>query len=131
MNTEEKDFGILISCNVDKEGACKEVIYLKDAESRHFTCGTPVVFDLQSREVPYDTGCKHEGTVTLEVATNVRLDEEKIGDHKIISKLNILARLLLERDRKASGADAHQLIEQIGHNIEERNRLMALLNELK
>lgn len=108
MNTEEKEYGILISSDTDRDGRPKVFPYLKDESSRPYTFGTPVTFALQTRKVPFDTDCRgEEKFVTIEVATNVRVDKEKIKQHKIVRRLNMVAKRLLSKNETE---DANKLI---------------------
>ncbi len=92
MNSEEKDYGILIAEEIDDHGRFKEIVYLKDNESRHFTFGTPVKFNTKVGKVKVSDPKKK---AAVEIATDVIIDKDQIKFHPIINNLNIYAKVLL------------------------------------
>jgi hypothetical protein len=97
MNSIEMEFGTLTTTEIGDDGRSKTIIYLKDEVSRTFTFGTPVEFDLETRTILYSNSSKDK-FATIEVATNVRLDTERIKKHPIIHRLNLHAKEILPRD---------------------------------
>jgi hypothetical protein len=98
LNSVEKDFGILLSNDMGQDGRPKMVLYLKDKVSRYLVAGTPVTFDLEERQVFYSKNNLKE-LVTIEIATNVRVNEEKIKSHPVIRALNACVRKILHSSR--------------------------------
>ena len=106
MNSVEEDYGILIVTETDRNGLFKQITYLKDKNSRHFTFGTPVKFTMSdaklkakldecpTEEDDIEINSKRQ-KIALEVATNVVLDEDEIKKHPVVSNLNIYAKVLL------------------------------------
>jgi hypothetical protein len=113
MNTEEKDFGILISSADSKTGRPRCIIYLKDDVSRFYTQGTPVTFELQTRKITYDkptviTTNKEKNykaiddllnkdlrLIEIEVATKVRAIEADLEFHPVVKGLNRMVKEIL------------------------------------
>lgn len=97
MNTREKDFGILVSEELDEFGRCKKLVYIKDKNSRAYTSGTPVVFE----EKDWDTGVSldyKQGNAIVKLARILRINEDEIDKQPIVRNLNIFAKVLLELD---------------------------------
>lgn len=97
MNTREKDFGILVSEQLDEFGRCKKLVYIKDKDSRTYTSGTPVVFE----EKDWDTGISldyKQGNATVKLARILRVNRDEMAKQPIVRNLNIFAKVLLELD---------------------------------
>jgi hypothetical protein len=103
MNSIEKEYGILNTTEIGTDGKSKQIIYLKSKECRHLTAGTPVKFELEEREIPYEKGGKI--MVKIEIATKVVVDEGRIKNHPVISKLNGHAKQILEGNYIAKALD--------------------------
>ena len=79
-----KDFGYLVwdqcdESSPDKDLKCRTLLYLKDRESRKYTCDTPVTFKVVNRTI---LGCR------VQLATNVRVDKKRIKNHPLIAEIN-------------------------------------------
>lgn len=98
MNSREKQYGIIIAEELDKFGRCKEIVYLKNNVSRTLTFGSPVLFkiDENAKVITGQNGSK----ATIELATDVVLNEKEIDEHPITKNLNIFAKVLLKLDPK-------------------------------
>lgn len=99
MNSKEKDFGILVYEDLKNSGKCKKLPYIKDATSRTFTNGTPVIFE----ECDFDTGIPlgyKKGNAIIKVARIIREDKRDLRKQPIVKNLNIYAKVLLELDAK-------------------------------
>jgi hypothetical protein len=94
LNSTEKEYGTLTASEIGRDGKNKTFIYLKDEVSRFYTAGSPVKFDIEERKVYYSNS-DMDNFVTIEVATNVRIDDDRIKDHPIISKLNEYTKTIL------------------------------------
>jgi hypothetical protein len=101
LNSTAKGFGLLSSDILEKDGRSKTILYLKDEGSKYLLAGTPVTFDLEERQV-YLSKDNLSQLVTIELATNVRVDEEKIKEYPNIHKLYISAKKILGSKNKNS-----------------------------
>lgn len=113
MNTLEKDFGILVSEELDEFGKCKKLVYIKDQNSRSYTSGTPVEFEEQD----WDTGIPldyRKGNATVKLARILSINQDEIAKQPIVRNLNIFAKVLLELNED----DLKNLMQESPEEIE-------------
>ncbi|MDN5201743.1 hypothetical protein QQ008_10230 [Fulvivirgaceae bacterium BMA10] len=94
-NSNEKDFGILVVEQLSDGGKCKEIPYVKDKNSRAFTAGTPVVFEVEKIKTDFCKDYNDSEHTCIEIANSVRINEEEIDKHKIVKNLNVYSKVLL------------------------------------
>lgn len=118
MNTKEKDFGILVSENLDDFGKCKRLPYIKDKDSRTYTSGTPVKFVERDFDTGIPLGYK-KGNAIIKVAEITRIDKRELRKQPIVRNLNVYAKVLLELDPKQLRALTKVNSEEIEEALKE------------